>query len=456
MKHWLLERLQSYGDSLAISDSSGQYTYAQLHQAVIDNLNFLEERFQPGQKVILESDYNFNSIALFVALSLSRQIAIPVINSNKAELQNKISVSGADALIKVNQLDIAIRWTEIKSDNSLAQKITERQHSGLILFSSGTTGEPKAMLHDLTVLLDTYRDKRPRKLAIMVFLMFDHIGGINTLFNILAMGAKAVIPENRNPETIARLIENEQVNILPASPTFLNLLILSEAIADYDLSSIRMITYGTEPMPEALLSRIKQHFPKAKLLQTFGTSETGIAQIKSRSSNSLDIKIDDPNLDYKVVNGELWLKSKTTILGYLNAGMEQFTDDGWFKTGDIVEERGESYLKIIGRKSDIINVGGEKVLPIEVESFLMSIEGVQDCLVFGEKNALTGQNVAAIIVKKTDFDEQNLKNTIRKECIRNIQRYKVPAKIYFKNALDYSSRFKKSRKINNTESLNIE
>ncbi len=456
MKHWLLERIKSFADNTAISDPSGSYSYTQLHETIIKYLNFLEQNFQPGQRVILLSDYNFDSIALFVAFSLSRLIVIPVINRKNNELQAKIAASGAEAVIRIEQSEIEVKSSARQKDIALRHNLKKKQHSGLILFSSGTTGKPKAMLHDLSVLLDTYKLKRPKSLAIMIFLMFDHIGGINTLFNVLSMGTNAVIPENRNPETIACLVESEQVNILPASPTFLNLLMLSDALEQYDLSSIRMITYGTEPMPESLLSRIKQKFPRAKLLQTFGTSETGIAQLKSRSSSSLEIKIDDPNMDYKIVDGELWLKSKTTIVGYLNASMDQFTEDGWFKTSDMVEECNNGYLKIKGRKSDIINVGGEKVLPVEVESFLMSVDGVDDCLVFAQNNSLTGQNVAAYIVKKEGFEEKKLKNTIRKECIKNMQRYKVPAKIYFKNTIDFSSRFKKSRTVTGLEDQNSE
>ncbi|WP_047734623.1 AMP-binding protein, partial [Vibrio parahaemolyticus] len=103
----------------------------------------------------------------------------------------------------------------------------------------------------------------------------------------------------------------------------------------YDLKSLRMITYGTEAMPESLLLRLKAALPRVKLLQTFGTSETGIAQTSSRSSSSLEIRFDDPNQEYKIVDNELWLRSKTQILGYLNHDMSSFSDDGWFQTGDL-------------------------------------------------------------------------------------------------------------------------
>src|SRR5699024_5983129 len=127
-------------------------------------------------------------------------------------------------------------------------------------------------------------------------------------------------------------------------------------------------------------------------------SETGIVNTASRSSDSLLIKISDPSTRYKVVEGELWLQSAKRILGYLNASNDSFTGDGWFRTGDIVEEASDGYLRIKGRRKEIINVGGQKVVPAEVESVLLKLPAVVDCKVYGEANVMTGQSVAANVV----------------------------------------------------------
>lgn len=202
-------------------------------------------------------------------------------------------------------------------------------------------------------------------------------------------------------------------------------------------------------MPQSLLKRIKEAFPKAKLIQTFGTSETGISQTSSRSSTSTLIKFDDPNTEYKIVDGELWLRSKSQILGYLNHEMSRFTEDGWFKTGDLLEpasqEEGENYFRIVGRKQEIINVGGEKVTPSEVESTLLEIPEIDDCLVYAESNAITGQIVAAEIVLKANCDPKTLKRAIKNYCRSKLSAYKIPVKIYFKEATNISSRYKKMR-----------
>lgn len=205
-----------------------------------------------------------------------------------------------------------------------------------------------------------------------------------------------------------------------------------------------MVTYGTETMPESLLQRLRNVFPKAKFLQTFGTSETGIATTSSQSSSSTFIKFDDPNLEYQVVEGELWLRSQTQILGYLNASMENFTDDGWFRTGDLVEEVG-GYLRIIGRRKEMINVGGEKVLPAEVESCILELQEITDCMAYGEKHALTGQCVAVQVVIREGNKPEEIVMKVRKHCMARLSRYKVPARVQIVDATNFGERFKKLR-----------
>jgi acyl-CoA synthetase (AMP-forming)/AMP-acid ligase II len=221
---------------------------------------------------------------------------------------------------------------------------------------------------------------------------------------------------------------------------------MSKANEKYDLSSLRMITYGTEAMPESLLNRLKEAFPKVKFLQTFGTSETGIANTSSKSSNSTFMKIDDPELEYKIVDNELWLKSKTQVMGYLNSSMDSFTEDGWFKTGDLVEATEDGYIKIIGRNKEVINVGGEKVLPNEVESIILEIDEIEDCMVYGETNIITGQTVICDVVLKKKLPQNEIKKIVRKFCKDRLDSYKIPTKVNVVDKTNFSDRFKKIRR----------
>jgi acyl-CoA synthetase (AMP-forming)/AMP-acid ligase II len=223
---------------------------------------------------------------------------------------------------------------------------------------------------------------------------------------------------------------------------------ISNVFDVFDLSSIKMITYGTEAMPESLLLKLKDKLPRVKFLQTFGTSETGIMKTSSMSSSSTFLKFDDPNQEYKIVNGELWLRSKTQVLGYINHSNESFTEDGWFMTGDLVEQTDDGFIKIIGRSKELINVGGEKVLPAEVESVIMELDFIEDCIVKSEKNSITGQMVCADVVLKEGFDFKNEKLKIKKHCIQKLDPFKIPVRIREIESVNFTNRFKKERKNN--------
>ena len=110
-----------------------------------------------------------------------------------------------------------------------------------------------------------------------------------------------------------------------------------------------------------------------------------------------------------------------------------------------MEQSSDGFLQIKGRKKDVINVGGEKVTPAEVESVLLEIPEVADCLVYGEENAITGHNIAAQIVPAEDFDHRMLKRKIKQHCRNILSPYKVPARIIFLKKITVSERFKKNR-----------
>ena len=241
----------------------------------------------------------------------------------------------------------------------------------------------------------------------------------------------------------AAAIARHQVAVLPASPTFLNLL-LAAGVPAAELTSLRVITYGTEPMPESLLGRLRAAFPRVRFIQTFGTSETGIFRTESPDPGSTFLRFDDPGLAWKVEDDELWLRSRTQVTGYLNAGNERFTADGWFRTGDRVEVRADGALRILGRVGELINVGGEKLMPAEVETVLLTVPGVRDCRVAGEPSALTGQTVVADVVLASGHDAEVVRAALRQACRARLARHKVPTRVRFVPAVA-GDRLKKIR-----------
>ncbi|AEA34598.1 ANL family adenylate-forming protein [Hippea maritima] len=443
---YLIENFKKFDSKLAIIHNDKKYTYKELLEKIEKFLNDFKGKIKKGEVVAILGDYSFENIALLLALYLNKNIIVPITSTNEQEIKERLREANVDKVLKIRNGKPTIDILESKEKHNLIKNLQEQSHSGLILFSSGSTGKPKAMIHDFDNLIEHYKGKKEKNINMLIFLMFDHIGGLNTLLNILSTGAVAIIPKNRNADEVCKIIEEYKIKVLPSSPTFLNLLLMNKSYEKYDLSSLRMITYGTEPMPESLLKKLKETFPKVRFLQTFGTSETGITNTYSKSSDSTLMKIDDPDIEYKIVNGELWLRSKTQVLGYLNAPMNSFTEDGWFKTGDLVEVDKDGYIKIIGRNKDIINVGGEKVFPAEVESVILEIPEVIDCMVYGEKNSITGQTVVVDVVMKEGIDKKEAKKIIRKYCKQKLDNYKIPTKVNLVEKINFGDRFKKIRR----------
>ena len=440
---FILEKFKSFNSKNAIVFEDRIYTYEEFIKQIKDYKNILDTHNISSKVVVILGDYSFYNLALFFAIYENKNIIVPITSNIKKVQDDFIEESFCQTIIKTDEKNLLIQDLKTISSHNMIDNLREKNSSGLILFSSGSTGKPKAMVHNLDTLIDSFKDKKEKSMNMLVFLMFDHIGGLNTVFNALCMGACLIIPKIKDAKTICELIEKYKIMVLPSSPTFLNLILISQEYKNYDLSSLRMITYGTETMPQSLLLKLKEVFPKVKFLQTFGTSETGISTTSSKSSNSLFMKLEDINGEYKIVENELWLRSKTQVLGYLNASMDSFTSDGWFKTGDLVEVDGE-YIKIIGRAKEVINVGGQKVLPAEVESVILSIEEISDCMVYGEQNAITGQTVVCDVVLNKNIE--NIKKRVRVFCKDRLDAYKIPTKVNVVDKTNFSDRFKKIRR----------
>lgn len=440
---FLLDKFKNFLSKNALIFDEVSYSYDDFINQIEIYIKTLGENQINSKVVAILGDYSFYNLALFFALQKSKNIIVPITTTVKKVQDEFLEESFCQICIETDRDELIISYLNQTNSHAMLEDLKDKNHSGLVLFSSGSTGKPKAMIHNLDNLISSYRDKKEKSLNMLVFLMFDHIGGLNTVFNAMSMGATLIIPKEKDAKNICALIERYKIMVLPSSPTFLNLILISEEYKNYDLSSLRMITYGTETMPESLLNRLKSTFPKVKFLQTFGTSETGIANTISKSSNSTFMKIDDAELEYKIVENELWLKSKTQALGYLNSSMDSFTSDGWFKTGDLVEMAEDGYIKIIGRSKEVINVGGQKVLPSEIESIILEMEEISDCMVYGEKNAITGQTVVCDVVLNNKIE--NIKKRVRVFCKDRLDAYKIPTKVNVVDKTNFSDRFKKIR-----------
>ncbi|PPQ15464.1 AMP-dependent synthetase [Bradyrhizobium sp. AC87j1] len=398
-----------------------------------------------GQVFAVRSDYSSEACALLLAITAIGAIVVPLSPSGAAKTEEYLEVGqveGVFVLPRSGQWTFDERAVPLPRHELITQ-LGREGAPGLILFSSGSTGRSKASLLNFQKLTQRLGQKPGRAYRTLAFLLLDHIGGINTLLNVLGHGGTVVTPASRTPNAVCEAIKRHRVQLLPTSPTFLNMLLISEAYKEHDLSSLELITYGTEPMPEATLAALRDAFPRVRLKQTYGLSELGIMPTQSKSSDSLWMKLGSDGFEHKIVDGILWIRSSSAMLGYLNAP-SPFDAEGWFNTQDMVETDGD-YVRVLGRRSEIINVGGEKVYPSEVESVLLAAGNVRDVTVSAKANAITGQVVSARVSLIAPEDATVAASRLLCFCESRLERYKVPVKINISDDDHHGDRFKKNR-----------
>ena len=389
-----------------------------------------KKKIKPGSLIAFKDDFNINSIAFFIA-ALKKNLIVVNLPINQYHLIKTIPCKYFADIQKSNIKKI--NYTRISKINNVLANFQKKQKPGLIIFSSGSSGKPKAILHNFSLLINKFKKKRTG-FKTLLMLNFDHIGGINTLLGCLIYSEGiAITINNKKTNHVCRVIEKTKAELLPTTPTFLNMLLFSEGYKLYNLSSLKLITFGTEPMQDSLLKKLKKIFPKIYFKQTYGLSEIGIMRTKDKSNGSLYVKVGGEDYKIKIIRNYLYVKSKTNMVGYLNEE-QPFDSDGWMNTGDRVIKEKNGYIKILGRDSDLINIGGEKTYPQEIEEVILKNKHVLDTRVYAEKHEIFGTYIIADIILQQKYNKISFNsNTLREHCKKYLPKFKVPSKFVIKN-----------------------
>jgi long-chain acyl-CoA synthetase len=440
---WLLERMAGFSGHEAILCGDSAIDYGCLCARIGEWFRVLEELgIRPGAVVGIGGAHGADTAALLLALAFNGFVAAPLPEGDE-DRRRYPDLATAEAVIELGA-GREWSWSRLTPGEppALLQRLGERGDGGLVVFSSGTTGQSKAALFDFPTLIGRYRERRPARRTLL-FLRLDHLGGIHTMLHTLAHGGVLVIGERRDPDAVCRAIERHRVELLPATPTFLRMLALSDMYRRHDLSSLQLISYGTEPMPAATLKALAAVFPGVRFKQTYGLSELGVLPTQSKAEHSLWLQVGGIGCETRIVDNVLWIRSETAMLGYLNAP-DPFDEDGWYNTEDAVETDGP-YVRILGRTTDLINVGGHKVYPAEVENLLLEIDNIVEATVWGHPSPVTGQVVAARLSLAHPEDQEALERRIHDFCRFRLAAYKVPLYLEIADGGHYGERFKKIR-----------
>lgn len=440
----VLERMRGFGDRPALFYRGKTLSY----RAFTSEIDTCTERLRtadigPGSVCVIFGDYTPQSCAMLWALMVLGAVAVPLTPATSPDLSELIVMAGVQYFIRPDEENgPSIETLAPATQNELIETFRRRGKPGLVVFTSGSTGKPKGILHDFERVTRKFVTERPGWRTVL-FLMFDHFGGINTLLSTFAYGGVGICLEQRVPDVVCRTIEAARATLLPTTPTFLNLMLASNAHRVYDVASVQLITYGTEVMPVTTLARVRAAFPKAQIKQTYGLSELGVLRSRSEDDASTWVKIGGEGFEVKVKDNLLWVRSEANMVGYLNAP-NPFDEEGWLCTADEVEVRGE-YMRILGRKSDLINVGGQKVYPAEIEAVLLEADNVIEAAVFGAPHPIMGRAVHARVTLATPEELPALNERLRKFCVERLARYKVPMRFIVATEDQHGARFKKVR-----------
>ena len=441
---WFTERLHSFGELTAMIWKDNSFSYSLLLKHSDDWLIHLTDAgISKGSCVAIVGDFSPGTYSLLLALIRGGYTAVPISKSFFSKSPEKLKTACVKYIVEFDENDkYNVTIVEHPNQHVLLKKLILNKEPGLILFTSGTSGNANAVLHSFKNLLKRSRKPRAGRVT-LTFLLLDHIGGIETLLHLFAIGGTAVCIGDRNPDTVCRSIEKYKVDLLPATPTLLRMLLIYKVYERYDLSSLAWVTYGTEPMEPSLLVSLVKIFPQIQFKQSYGLTELSILQTKSKANDSTWFSIHS-NIETKIIEGRLWIRNDSPMLGYLNSDTN-FDSDGWYDTGDRVIQEGE-FIKVLGRESELINVGGEKVFPIEIESVILELPEVSDVTISGKVNAVMGNIVMALVKPREGSDKEGLVKKIRAHCIKRLDAsFKVPAVITLSDDDHHSERFKKMR-----------
>jgi len=438
----LYDQLKQYAELgfTAIRNVKEDISYTQLIQKINIYRNMLSEKYPEAKTIILYGDYDLRSISILWASLMDNRIVMPITSTS---IQSLELINLIDADLEIYSKEMKYCYHPNNKKKVIIREMLELNKSGLILLSSGTTGVPKAVLHDSDKLLKKYIYSKKRYTTIGLML-FDHIAGIDTLFYVLSSGGSLIIPQEKSIDNILTTLSQLSVEVLPASPSLIQLLLMDDRFNINYLSSLKVITIGSERINDNLNSRLQERFGgKVELIQKYGITEIGTPATITRDNDPRYIKFKSGLIDYKIDDNVLYIKSPSSMVGYLSPD-QSIPFDGWFNTQDQVEIDGE-WIKILGRVSDIINVGGQKVYPAEVETVLQSMDNVINVAVYGKCNLIMGSVVAAKVCLDSNETALEFKKRMREFCKDKLETYKIPSIVEIVDEIKISDRYKKVR-----------
>lgn len=452
--HRLAELLifsERWGDRPYVLQGEQVLTFAQLRPAAMAKVAALKDAgVAPGDRVMLLGWNTIDWVVNFWAC-LSAGVVPVLANTwwSASEIERGLTaltpsatLADASAMEKMPVGATTVPWSNdalFKDGELQAPTVSGNEdETALIIFTSGTSGEPKAVilshrailarLHmtlHVTRKLPHQVDEAVHDVTLLTGPLF-HVGNMQALLRAVVVGDSLVLSSGRyDPADVLALIERHKVNRWNAVPTMVSRLLDHPDVERRELGSLRSISIGGAPVHPELMQRMRTALPSVspRIPTGYGLTENGGQATAAAGSEDISklgstgrplpcVEIDflaHPDLP----DGEILLRSPTQMSGYFGLDQSPIDKDGWLHTGDLgrLDEKGQ--LWITGRCKDMIIRGGENIAPAAVERALVNIEGVSEAVVFGVPHADLGEEVMAVVVLDRELSEDDIKKELR-------------------------------------------
>lgn len=455
----LEERVMSFPNHVAIISGEERYTYQDLWEHSARAASYLQKMgIRAGDRVVLRLPNAWSFVVWLFGSLRAEALVVPTnYHFSPTEFLPLSTLLAPRVTICETSDEHATRlsgrvvderaYLTVESEScNMAEGRSD--HPAIVFLTSGTSGGPKAvpLSHEnILTSVETYRrifDLRATDSTLITVPLFHVTGLIGQLLATLAVGGTVVLAKRFGEETFLNLMKTHRITFFFGVPTiFVRLLNYMRTEGAAILADWRVAASGGAPIPEALCVALTNAFPQLQVFNTYGMTEVsspatilpetdGLRRLGSvgRPVPFAQLRVVDPNtgMDVPVGEiGELWIRGPMVSKGYWHESDRNggFASEGWIISGDLARVD-EGFVYIIGRLKDLINRGGEKIVPGEVENVLYQHPDVLEVSVVGVPDDIWGETVAALVVPKPNCQVEATK--LQTWVSNHISRYKVP------------------------------
>ncbi len=418
-----------------------------------------------GDRVVTWSDNNLASVSLFVALARAGTVFAPanarlspeeaaemvglarprllVVDPGHAEAGQAVADAVGVPLVRLGGTGPGLDLVAEAQSGSAAAPVPSQVGESdphVVFFTSGSTGKSKGVV--LSHRCNWLRTRtpallEPRGATVCMFPMF-HMGAWTIALQAWQARGLVVFTDRADADVLIDAVQHHQAAYMNCIPAVWRRVL--DAGRHADLASLRFATSGTSATPPELLADLKAAFPNAHRRVFYGSTEAGSvtmlddADMESRPGSCGQAHT---GAEVRLDQGELQTRSPFMFDGYFDnpdATAEAFTEDGWFRTGDLAEVDGDGFYSIVGRVKDVIRTGGETVSPAEVEGHLADFPGAAEVAVVGIPDDRWGEVVCAVFVLASGVARPT-PDAVQAHLSNRLARFKHPRRIETMDAI---------------------